>query len=82
MMMVHFGGRGNHETIVETDQYNDIAVLKVSGAVLDVASVKMKPVELFDRHLAGRVPWAATHPLFGPASLSRRERPLRRCRRR
>jgi len=45
--------------------------------VLDVASVKVKPAELFDRYLAGRVPWAATHPLFGPASLARRERPLR-----
>jgi prephenate dehydrogenase len=45
--------------------------------VLDVASVKMKPAELFERHLADRVPWAATHPLFGPASLARRERPLR-----
>jgi len=45
--------------------------------VLDVASVKVKPVELFDRLLADRVPWAATHPLFGPASLARRERPLR-----
>jgi prephenate dehydrogenase len=45
--------------------------------VLDVASVKVRPTELFDRHLAGRVPWAATHPLFGPASIARRERPLR-----
>jgi len=53
------------------------AILTERQLVLDVASVKMKPVELFDRHLAGRVPWAATHPLFGPASLARRERPLR-----
>ena len=45
--------------------------------MLDVASVKMKPAAIFERHLAGRVPWAATHPLFGPASLARRERPLR-----
>jgi prephenate dehydrogenase len=45
--------------------------------VLDVASVKVKPVEIFGRRLADRVPWAATHPLFGPASLARRERPLR-----
>jgi len=45
--------------------------------VLDVASVKVKPAGLLDRHLADRVPWAATHPLFGPASLARRERPLR-----
>ena len=53
------------------------AILNERQLVLDVASVKMKPVEIFDRHLAGRVPWAATHPLFGPASLARRERPLR-----
>ena len=53
------------------------AILNGRHLVLDVASVKMKPVEIFDRHLADRVPWAATHPLFGPASLSRRERPLR-----
>ncbi|MEW5982989.1 MAG: prephenate dehydrogenase/arogenate dehydrogenase family protein [Acidobacteriota bacterium] len=45
--------------------------------VLDVASVKVKPTECFERHLAERVPWVATHPLFGPASLARRERPLR-----
>ena len=53
------------------------AILTSRHLVLDVASVKMKPAELFDRHLGGRVPWAATHPLFGPASLARRERPLR-----
>lgn len=51
--------------------------LTAQHVVLDVASVKMKPTELFDRYLADRVPWAATHPLFGPASLARRERPLR-----
>lgn len=45
--------------------------------VLDVASVKVKPTEIFGRYLGDRVPWAATHPLFGPASLARRERPLR-----
>lgn len=53
------------------------ALLTPQHLVIDVASVKMKPTEIFERHLAGRVPWAATHPLFGPASLSRRERPLR-----
>jgi prephenate dehydrogenase len=53
------------------------AFLTSRHLVLDVASVKVKPVGLFERHLAGRVPWAATHPLFGPASLARRERPLR-----
>ena len=57
---------------------DDVSALLTSGQlVLDVASVKMKPAAIFERHLAGRVPWAATHPLFGPASLARRERPLR-----
>jgi len=53
------------------------AILTERQLVLDVASVKVKPAGLFDRYLADRVPWAATHPLFGPASLARRERPLR-----
>ena len=53
------------------------ALLTGGQIVLDVASVKVKPAGIFERHLAGRVPWAATHPLFGPASLARRERPLR-----
>jgi len=51
--------------------------LAAHHVVMDVASVKVKPAGLLDRHLAGRVPWVATHPLFGPASLARRERPLR-----
>jgi prephenate dehydrogenase len=53
------------------------ALLTGRHLVLDVASVKVKPSEILARHLADRVPWAATHPLFGPASLARRERPLR-----
>jgi prephenate dehydrogenase len=53
------------------------ALLTPQHLVIDVASVKVKPAAIFERHLAGRVPWAATHPLFGPASLARRERPLR-----
>jgi prephenate dehydrogenase len=54
-----------------------VPYLTAQQVALDVASVKVKPTEIFRRHLAGRVPWAATHPLFGPASLARRERPLR-----
>jgi prephenate dehydrogenase len=53
------------------------ALLTPQHLVIDVASVKVKPAAIFERYLAGRVPWAATHPLFGPASLARRERPLR-----
>lgn len=36
--------------------------------VLDVASVKLKPVELMTRLLPLSVPIIATHPLFGPES--------------
>jgi len=41
------------EAVVESAS----ALLTGSQVVLDVASVKVKPVELFDRHLAERVPW-------------------------
>jgi prephenate dehydrogenase len=53
------------------------AFLAPGHLVMDVASVKVKPAAIFEAHLGDRVPWAATHPLFGPASLARRERPLR-----
>lgn len=36
--------------------------------VLDVASVKLKPIELMTRLLPPTVPIIATHPLFGPES--------------
>lgn len=45
--------------------------------VLDVGSVKVAPSELLARVLGKRIPWAATHPLFGPTSLALGERPLR-----
>ncbi|MBL8762562.1 MAG: prephenate dehydrogenase [Phycisphaerae bacterium] len=45
--------------------------------VLDVGSVKVLPSGQMARELGADVAWCATHPLFGPASLSRSERPLR-----
>lgn len=45
--------------------------------VLDVGSVKLWPARVMAEHLAADIPWCATHPLFGPVSLSRNERPLR-----
>jgi prephenate dehydrogenase len=45
--------------------------------VMDVASVKVKPAEAMSEALGRRVPWVATHPLFGPTSLTLGERPLR-----
>ncbi|VAX39427.1 hypothetical protein MNBD_PLANCTO03-269, partial [hydrothermal vent metagenome] len=45
--------------------------------ILDVGSVKVWPSEVMERVLGHEVPWCATHPLFGPVSLARHERPLR-----
>ena len=45
--------------------------------VLDVGSVKVHPERLMADCLGDKIPWVATHPLFGPASLARGERPLR-----
>jgi len=45
--------------------------------VVDVGSVKVGPERAFITTFDAAVPWAATHPLFGPASLARGERPLR-----
>jgi len=45
--------------------------------VIDVGSVKVGPLEVLRSALGARVPWVGTHPLFGPASLARGERPLR-----
>jgi prephenate dehydrogenase len=45
--------------------------------VFDVCSVKVGPCALLEEHLGASVPHAGTHPLFGPVSLARAERPLR-----
>lgn len=45
--------------------------------VIDVGSVKMHPCALLDDVLGAQIPHAGTHPLFGPLSLARGERPLR-----
>lgn len=55
-----------------------LAPLLVDGQlVLDVGSVKVEPVAALAAALGSRRPWVGTHPLFGPTSLSRAERPLR-----
>jgi prephenate dehydrogenase len=51
--------------------------LTPSQAVLDVGSVKVRPVQVLASVLGRDIPWAGTHPLFGPASLARGDRPLR-----
>lgn len=45
--------------------------------VIDVGSVKMHPCETMDECLGTAIPHAGTHPLFGPLSLARGDRPLR-----
>jgi prephenate dehydrogenase len=51
--------------------------LRPSQLVLDVGSVKVRPVEALAEVLGTEVPWVGTHPLFGPLSLAMAERPLR-----
>ena len=48
-----------------------------TSLVLDVGSVKVLPARAMAAALGQRVPWVATHPLFGPVSLAMAERPLR-----
>lgn len=45
--------------------------------VMDAGSVKLAPAGAMQRVLGSRIPWCATHPLFGPQSLARGERPRR-----
>ena len=48
---------------------NDIRDYLVHGAlVLDVSSVKVKPIALMEKHLPSYVDIMGTHPLFGPQS--------------
>ena len=51
--------------------------LRPGQLVLDVGSVKVRPVQAMLEVLGAQVPWVGTHPLFGPLSLARAERPLR-----
>ncbi|MFP2957093.1 prephenate dehydrogenase/arogenate dehydrogenase family protein [Myxococcus sp. 1LA] len=51
--------------------------LSPAQAVLDVGSVKVRPVQVLASVLGRDFPWAGTHPLFGPASLARGDLPRR-----
>jgi prephenate dehydrogenase len=51
--------------------------LSASQVVLDVGSVKVRPMAALDEVLGADIPWVGTHPLFGPVSLALAERPLR-----
>ena len=50
--------------------------LTPAHVVVDVCSVKVEPERILTRVLGRRIPWVGTHPLFGPTSHSRGERPL------
>ena len=52
-------------------------LLRAEQIVFDVGSVKMHPCAAMDELLGDAIPHVGTHPLFGPLSLSRGERPLR-----
>lgn len=52
-------------------------LLRPEQLVLDVGSVKVLPTNAMQAALGDRIPWVATHPLFGPTSLALAERPLR-----
>jgi prephenate dehydrogenase len=51
--------------------------LEAGHRVLDVGSVKVRPMEVMEAELGAEVPWVGSHPLFGPVSLAQAERPLR-----
>ncbi len=53
------------------------AHLRPEQLLIEVGSVKTGPAAVLSETLGGAVPWAATHPLFGPVSLALGERPLR-----
>lgn len=52
-------------------------LLRPEQLVVDVGSVKVLPTNAMAAALGDRIPWVATHPLFGPTSLALAERPLR-----
>jgi prephenate dehydrogenase len=51
--------------------------LHAGQTVLDLGSVKMHPCAMMDELLGAEIAHVGTHPLFGPLSLARGERPLR-----
>jgi prephenate dehydrogenase len=52
-------------------------LLQAGQTVLDVGSVKLHPCALMDELLGADIAHVGTHPLFGPLSLARDERPRR-----
>lgn len=52
-------------------------LLQPGQVVMDVGSVKLHPCAKMDEILGQRIAHVGTHPLFGPISLARGDRPLR-----
>jgi prephenate dehydrogenase len=52
-------------------------LLSPDQTVIDVGSVKAGPADAMAATFGQKTPFVATHPLFGPTSLARGERPLR-----
>lgn len=52
-------------------------LLHPGQTVIDVGSVKQEPCAWLDAILGAAIPHAGTHPLFGPVSLARGDRPRR-----
>lgn len=52
-------------------------LLGAGQTVIDVGSVKQRPCAWMDEILGADIPHAGTHPLFGPLSLARGDRPRR-----
>lgn len=67
---------------VPVDAFHDVleqirTTLTPAHVICDVTSVKHGAVTSMHQLLGDDIPWVATHPLFGPASIARGERPLR-----
>jgi len=52
-------------------------LLRAGQTVFDVGSVKLHPCATMDEQLGDAIAHVGTHPLFGPLSLARGDRPLR-----
>ncbi len=51
--------------------------LSTGPLLMDVCSVKVRPVAMLEAMVPPGVSWVGTHPLFGPTTLALKERPLR-----
>jgi prephenate dehydrogenase len=55
---------------------NALPYIREDAAILDVCSVKVRPVEIMNRRLPASVRILPTHPMFGPDSWTKGTRPL------